>query len=122
MIKVVLDTNFLVYCAKQKIDYNSEIDNLMKESYELAVVSPTLRELKKLSEHAKKLIDRNAAKLALKLLKFNKVKIIESRGTADKLIYTLGKKGNIVATLDKELKYKLSRVIVIQGRKKIAFA
>lgn len=36
-MKIILDTNFLVYCAKNKLDYKEEIGNLIKEGFELVV-------------------------------------------------------------------------------------
>jgi len=124
MIKVILDTNFLIYCAENKVDYASEINRLMTEGYELVVPKQVVSELKELSQNAKKLGDRTASWLAIKLLEHNKVKIIEARGNyADEAILNLVRIGNIVATLDLELRKKLrgTRVIVIQGNKKLAF-
>jgi len=121
-MKAILDTNFLVYCAKQKIDYASEISRIAP-GCRVAAVKQTADELQKLAKTARKLSDRNAAKLALRLLKFNKVQILDVKGKdADKALKMLGKKGNIVATLDKNLKYNLDKVIVIESRKKLAFA
>jgi len=37
MIKIILDTNFLVYCAENKIDYKEGIENLVNEGIELVV-------------------------------------------------------------------------------------
>jgi len=48
MIKIVLDTNFLLYCAKYKIDYMQEIENLMTEGYELVTLSQIISELNKI--------------------------------------------------------------------------
>ena len=78
-MKIILDTNFLVYCAKQKIDYKEEIDNLVKENYELVATTQVVRELRELKEKAKKFSDRLGAELALKLLKVNKVRTIRTK-------------------------------------------
>jgi len=121
MIKVILDTNFLVYCAENKIDYASEIMNIMSEGYELAVPAQVVKELEKISKAAEKLSDRNAALLALKLLKHNNVFVENSFGKyADNAILRMAE-GNIVATHDAELKKKLkkSKKIVIFGKKKL---
>jgi len=123
--KVILDTNFLVYCARQKIDYASQINNLISEAFELAVPEQVVNELKKLSEVAEKLKDREASLLALKLLKHNNVKILKVEGFsenyADTAILSIIK-NNYLATLDKQLKKKLSNVIVIEGKKKLVLA
>jgi len=121
MIKVILDTNFLVYCAKQKIDYTEEISNLMKSGFELTTISIVVTELEKLAKEEKKLMDREAAKLALKILKTGAVKIIPAYGdNADGEIIKLSR-GNIVATLDRELKSKIERSIIIREGKKLEF-
>jgi rRNA-processing protein FCF1 len=120
-MKIILDTNFLVYCAKQKIDYNEEIRILVSGKYDLVVFEQIIRELKYLEEKSKKYSDREAAKLALKLLKVNKVKTLKSKEkTADDAIISKTK-GNIVATLDLVLLKKLDRVITIRGKKKLTF-
>lgn len=124
MIKIILDTNFLVYCAEKKIDYAEELMNLMSEGYELVVPEQVVEELKDISQNSKKLSDRSAAFLALKLLGHNKVKTIKTEGIyADEAILNLVRLGNIVATLDVGLRKKLktSRKIVIIGERKLAF-
>lgn len=125
MIQVILDTNFLVYCAENKIDYKTEIDNLLKEGYELVVPSQVIEELNVLFKTAKKLTDRSASWLALKLLEHNQVKVIAVSATyADEAIIRLLRIGSVVATLDLELRKKLrgARVIVVTGVRKLAFA
>jgi len=122
MIKIILDTNFLVYCAKQKIDYVEEISHIMKSGFELVTISSVLTELEKLAKEEKKLLDRDAAKMALKILKAGVVKIISSGGdNADSEIIKLSA-GNIVATLDRGLKSKVERSIIIRERKKLEFS
>ena len=124
MIKVILDTNFLIYCSENKVDYTAGIMEIMAEGYELVVPKQVVEELKDIAEKSKKLSDRSAAFLALKLLEHNKINIIEARGThADEAILNLVRMGSIVATLDLELRKKLrnSRIIVIKGIKKVAF-
>ena len=124
--KIILDTNFLVYCAKQKIDYASQISGLISEACELVVPEQVVEELKALGDEAKKFSDKQAAKLALQLLKHNNVKTIKSNvsisnGYADEAILFLVRenKDSIVATIDRELKGKINNAIVIEGRKKL---
>lgn len=124
MIKVILDTNFLVYCAENKIDYVWEIMQLMNEGYELIIPRQVEDELNELYKKNEKFSDRQAAWLAMKLIKANNIKIIFAPGKdADQAIINLVRIGSIVATLDLELRRKLknSRVIVVQGKKKLAF-
>jgi len=125
-MKIILDTNFLIYCAENKIDYKSEIDRLVKEGHNLIVPMQVIEELKELSEKAHKFSDKSASKLALKLLEVNEVNVISAIGNyADKAILDLVKKeGGIVATIDDVLRKKVgmcNRVIVIEGKRKVAW-
>ena len=125
MIKIILDTNFLIYCAENKIDYVESIMGLMEEGYELSVPSLVVKELEEISKNADKLSDRDGAKLALKLLKYNNVKILNINGryADDAIINFVKKNGAIVATLDIELRNKLRkfRKIVIEGKRKLVW-
>ena len=120
-MKVILDTNFLIYCAKEKFDYVERINSLLNEDYELVVPYQVVEELKRLKVKAKKGKDKDAADLALKLLENNKIKKIEiiGKGVDDAIIkLASGDKKNIVCTLDREMRWKLGRVILInKGRR-----
>lgn len=121
MIKVILDANFLIYCAEKKIDYANQIAELMGEGYELAVPRLVVRELENLKEKAEKYSDRVAASLALQLLKANKVIVFEARGRyADEAIIN-SSRFNVVATLDEAIRKRVSRSIVISNDKRLVF-
>ena len=82
-MKIILDTNFLIYCAKNKLDYVEEIDNLLNEGCELVVPMQVVRELTKLKDDKLKKVsgkDKAAASLALQLLDVNKVKKVKVDG------------------------------------------
>jgi len=117
-MKILLDTNFLVYCAKQKIDYVSEMP-----AGEIVVLSSVVSELEKLAEKAEKARDKESAKFALSLLKHNKIKIIKTKEkSADKAILEMAEKEDVVATMDKELKEKLkgkTRILSIRKGKRL---
>jgi rRNA-processing protein FCF1 len=126
VIQVVLDTNFLVYCAENKIDYACEIDGIMAEGFQLVVPSLVVSELEKLAKTAKKYSTKQAAILALKLFEVNKVKILEvgARYADEAIIKMVKKEGAIVATIDAELRKKIGRTtrgITIEGMRKIVF-
>lgn len=122
MIKVILDTNFVIYCAEKKIAYSEQISELMNEGYDLVVPKQVIQELEDLKQNSEKYSDRTAANLALQILKFNKVNIIEARGkTADDAIVNISR-FNIVATLDAGLKKRVGRIIIISRDKKLMFA
>lgn len=119
IMKIILDTNFLIYCAKNKLDYTEEISNLLNEDFDLVVPEQVIEELKKLKDDKFKKVsgkDKDAANLALQLLDFNKVRKVNPEGkTVDEAIINLAKenKKNIVATLDREMRHILGRVILI---------
>ena len=133
-MKVILDTNFLIYCAKNKLDYVEEIGNLLNEDYELVVPEQVIKELKKVKEKTKpkfRMIgkskkttgkDKLAADLALQLLEVNKIKKVTIKGeNVDQAIINLANedKKNIVCTLDREMRKILGRVILLNKQKKL---
>lgn len=119
--KILLDANFLIYCAKEKIDYKADIEGLMASGYELVAPVQVVHELEKIEKNAKKYSDKQAARLALLLLRANRVKIIKVRGrTGDEAVINASK-NNIVATHDSALRKKLARSIVVKGKRKIDF-
>lgn len=124
-MKIILDTNFLIYCAREKLNYAEEIGNLINEGFELVVPLQVVKELKSLRDDKLKKVkgrDKDAADLALQLLNINKVKEVEVEGkTVDEGIINLAEedKKNIVATLDREMRGILGRVILINRGKKL---
>ena len=120
-MKIILDTNFLIYCSKEKLDYVEEIGNLINENYDLIVPVKVVEELERLKIKTKKGKDKEASDLALQLLERNKIKKVKAVGkNVDDAILNLAKehKKNIVCTLDREMRWKLGRVILInRGRK-----
>ncbi len=142
--KIVLDTNFLICCLKQRIALFDELDRICDFAYELVVLPEVRAELEFLSRHGEKLRDREAAMLVLNFLqqyhdKFSFPSSIGGREAgeniqggewreADKAIVayveTSGESPGkiIVATLDKELKEKLKskvRFLVIREGTKL---
>ena len=120
-MKVLLDANFLVYCAAKKIDYVVEISNLMPDGYELAVPVQVVQELEKMEINARKYRDKMDAKLALQLLRFNKIKILKISGKDGDEALINASEGNIVATVDFDLRKKVPRAIVMKRDGNIAF-
>jgi len=120
--KILLDTNFLLIPAQFNVDIFSEIDRLMLENYHLFVLDKTIAELKKITADRKQsLKHRNAAKLALQLIKAKQVKIIETAEDlpVDDLIARM-QKDYIVATQDIALKRRLNtKIITLRAKKKL---
>jgi len=124
-MKVILDTNFLIYCAKEKLDYVEAISDLLREGHELVVPQQVINELTGLKDDKLKKVsgkDKRACDLALQLLGVNKIKIINPEGkNTDEAIVNLDKEDskNITATLDREMRGILGRVILVSRGKKL---
>ena len=124
-MKIILDTNFLIYCAKERLDYVEELQNLLNEDFELIVPEQVVREMELLRDDKKKKVsgkDKRATDLALQLLDANKVKKVKVKGkNVDEGIIKLSKedKKNIVCTLDREMRKILGRVILVNKGKKL---
>lgn len=124
-MRIILDANFLIYTAKQKIDYAKEISSVASK-YKIVVLSSVIEELKKLKEKARKSKDKEAASLALQILKKNienkKVGVVKTEGNADKAIQILVREEDLVATMDKGLKNKLkgkAKILSIRSKKNL---
>ncbi len=109
MKEVILDTNFILTCIRQKIDFFEE---LKLQGYQILIPKQVIEELKKLG-----------GKLSLELLKKNKFKKIDLKGkNVDKAIINFARKNPnvIIATLDREIKNKIKNPkLIIRGKKKL---
>ncbi len=122
MKSALLDTNFILTCIRNKIDFFEEI-NLM--GFQILIPKQVIQEIKRISESKKKLRFREEAKLSLKLLEKSKfTKIDLKTKNTDNGISTYSKEHDvIVATLDKGLKQKIkTQKLVIKQKKKLELA
>lgn len=115
-MKTLLDTNFLMAIGQFKVDVFSQLGN------QIYILDRTLQELKTITKK-QSLKNKKAAKLALELIKTNKVKTIKTtsaKKTDDLILETAKKHKYIVATQDKLLKQKLkqNKVKIITLRQK----
>ena len=120
MKKAVLDTNFILSCVKQKIDFLDEIKFM---GMEILIPEEVLKEVEKIRDSGKKLHFRENATLALKILDRKEFKKI-TLGTEDVdkglVNFAENNKDAIIATLDGEIKKKIKKPkLVIRGRKKL---
>ena len=125
MKQALLDTNFILTCVKQKIDF---FEDLKFKGLKILIPTQVINEIKKISQEQKKkqkLHSKDIANLSLKILKKKKNQFEEidiKTGHVDKKIkkYVENNSEILVATLDKELKRKIkNHKIVIRGRKKL---
>lgn len=117
---VLLDTNFILTCVKQKIDFFKEIP---ERGWEILIPLQVIEEIKRVANSTKKLKFRDSAKLAQVILEKNTFKQIDIRGKyADKGIIKYAEQHPqlIVATLDKEIKKKTrNSKLIIRGKRKL---
>jgi rRNA-processing protein FCF1 len=121
-MKVLLDTNFLITCLKQKVDFVEQIRDM---KLDLAVPKEVIAELKRVSTDKKnKLKDREGAKTALHLILKEKFELVElGERYVDYGLIKFSKKNPdfAVATLDLRLAGKVKNVITLKGKSKVDF-
>lgn len=104
-------------------EFKMDLFSALKEScdftYEINILQGTLDELEKIAEEQRGKF-KQAAVLALKIIKTKKIKILKKRGNVDDTLAELSKKGYIVLTQDAALKRRLKRpYMTIRQKKKI---
>jgi rRNA-processing protein FCF1 len=120
MKKVLLDTNFILTCIREKIDFFEDL-NLM--GLKIVIPKEVILEIEKIIESKKKLRFKSEARLAEKILSKNKFqKLSLNDSYVDKGIIKFSKENPfvLIGTLDRELKKKLkSGKVVIRAKKKL---
>ena len=126
MKKILLDTNFIMTCAQFRVDFFSEIEKICNFNYKVYILDKIIDELKNIIEKQKGK-HKEAAKVALQLLKIKSVEVIKSspmKHTDDAIVDYAGKEDCIVATQDKDLKRRLINqnisVIILRQKKRLA--
>lgn len=119
MVKVLLDTNFLLIPYSLGVDIFSEIDRIIDTAYEFCIIDKTVDELNNIIDSATTQSgkDRDAARFALKLLEKKDIKLIKTESIKNKtetiknvdelILENTDPKEFIVATQDQDLKRKL---------------
>lgn len=122
-MEILLDTNFILTCAKQKVDFFSLTNETIDERTNWIVPSEVLEELKELSvRRGISGADKDAAKLGLEIVKLINPDIISinNKNVDQGIIDYIKGKDIVLATLDKELKKKVkNRVMVIKNVRRI---
>ena len=124
-MKILLDTNFILTCVKQKIDFENLAHEMVDETIEWLVPQDVLNELGNIKDKVGiRTEDKLASEVSFKILQTLKPKIIELPGKNPnidiKIInYILGT-DIVLATLDKGLKSKVdNEVLTIRGKKQL---
>ena len=117
-MKIIMDTNFLLVPGKFKVDIFTELEKFGKP--QLFTLDLVVKELEKLSKGKGK--DAGNSKLALTLLKKNKVRILKTKSkiTDSEIERISSEEDYVVCTLDRELieKLKNENVQIIRLRQK----
>jgi len=120
---VLLDTNFLIDLGRFGVSID-EIDKLMNERYELAVLRSTVNELKTIAGGQQE--ESKFAKLALMIVDLRAVKIIANEKRVDEAVVEVASndKDVIVATNDVDLRKRLKdlgvKTICLRSKKHLA--
>lgn len=96
-MKVILDTDFIINCLKNKVDILEQLRTLLDIKYEVYIIDKTIKELKNKPQE-------NLAKQFIK-----KIQIIKTKGNKQVDYYLQKQKQAIIATQDKKLKEKLKK-------------
>jgi rRNA-processing protein FCF1 len=128
MIRVVVDTNFLMIPTQFKVDIFSEIKRLINEPYEVCIYKGSIDELSDIAKGAGK--NAMHAKTALKLIKQKNLKSLPNsinEKYADNLILEGVTNKDMVCTQDQALKRLLKsrhsgiRLITLKSKKYLGF-
>ena len=125
MKKIIIDTNALMAISEFKIDLFSEIKRCCDFKYKIYVLEGTLRELDNIQKEQRGK-EKQAARLALSLLKHQNVEVLEDDGTEkcvdDRLVYH-SQQGDLVLTQDAGLKKRLQKpYLTIRQKKMVVLA
>ncbi len=113
MKNIILDTDFLINCAKLKIDFSLEISKILDTSFKLFIIDKTIDELQ----------GKKYEKLVKAIIEAEKISFIETKKdkSVDDLILENVNENTIVATQDQELKRRLKnkgiKIITIRQKK-----
>jgi rRNA-processing protein FCF1 len=121
-MKILIDTNFIITCTKEKIDFDAIMNGLTSEEVQWIVPEEVLTELRGLKFGGKiKIKDRNAVSLAIEIIAQLGTEVVKLSDTADdvdtKIVNYLRGKDIVLATLDKELKSRVdNKILTVRGK------
>lgn len=124
-MEILLDTNFIITCAKNKIDYETIVNGITSEEVRWIVPREVLGELRGLRMNkASRKGDLDSIDLGIEILsKINArvLKISDKKLDVDTKIVNYIKDTPIVlATLDKGLKKRVkNRILTVRGKKNL---
>jgi rRNA-processing protein FCF1 len=111
----ILDTNFMIYCLKNKIDF---FDQLEERGFKIIIPKEVLEEMKDLKKDASR-VDRTAVEVLEDLFSKRKFKKISLGGrSVDAGLIEMGKRGNYIASMDAAVRRSVPNRIIINTNSK----
>ncbi|MBM3234389.1 hypothetical protein FJZ19_04840 [Candidatus Pacearchaeota archaeon] len=124
-MKIIVDTNFILTCVKQKIDLFSQLEEIFPLP-EIIIPFRVINELESLKKSREiKIQERGAADVSLQILRKKKPRLENLGENVDNSIvnYALKNKDVVVATLDRGIIRRLKSkagLLTIRNRKRVA--
>ncbi|MDH3324877.1 MAG: PIN domain-containing protein [Candidatus Peregrinibacteria bacterium] len=124
-MKILLDTNFILTCAKLNIDFVSRANEIIDQEIEWIVPQDVLNELGSLKDReGVKGADKKAANFSFEILQNMNPQIVELGGKNPnvdiKIVNYIIGKNIILATMDKNLKSRVdNKILTIRGKNNI---
>lgn len=121
-MKILLDTNFILTCIKQKIDFEKTANQIIDKEIFWLVPEQVIKEIKKIQEKKQtKNKDKESAKIALEIinnLNYEKITLEKNKNIDMAITNYLKNKEIVLATLDKNLKKRVSKnkILSIKGK------
>jgi rRNA-processing protein FCF1 len=124
-MEILLDTNFIITCAKQGIDFNSFVNGITSEEVKWIVPKEVLSELRGLRSGNKvRKKELEAIDVGIKIIQKMNVKVLrisdKDTDVDTKIVNYIKDKPIVLATLDKLLKTRVkNRILTVRGKKKL---
>jgi rRNA-processing protein FCF1 len=119
MQEILLDTNFILSCIRNKFDLFEELNF---RGYKIIIPDQIINEIEKIKVSVKKLRFRKEAELALKIIQKNNFKniLIEGKNVDNAIVNYARQYPNLtIATLDNEIQKKLkkkNKIMILRNR------
>lgn len=124
-MKILLDTNFILTCAKQNIDFSSIANEIIDQKISWIIPQDVINELGSLKNRVGiKTQDKDAAKLSFEMIQNLNAEIIQLPGKNPnvdiKIVNYIMNKNIVLATMDKNLKSRINnKILTIRGKNNI---
>lgn len=114
-MEILLDTNFIIACVRQKIDFFSRANEIIDDQIKWVVPFEVMAELEDISKRkGEKIVDKNAAKIGLEMIRVISPTIInvKDKNVDEGIRKYIEGKNIVLATLDRGLRKKIKNSIL----------